>query len=121
MVIWVVLAVSLLLAPGARASTQELEAEVLEGSGELLAPGAHPASFRYAIVHHATREGRPIMSEWLRSQDSLTVTFVTHDGAAHRGVLRRLRHCFGRGLLVFTDPVRLREKQVIRLMLDRAS
>jgi len=120
MSIVIALAVYALLVPSAWGNSLDIEAEVLEGSEEFLVPGMHTLSVRYAIVHHAKQEDRAVLSNWLHSQDSLPVMFATRDGAAHRGVLRRLKHCFGRGLMVFTDPVRLAEKQVVRLSLDRA-
>ena len=48
------------------------------------------------------------------------VSFFAGDGSAHQAILHRLKHCFGRGLLLYTDSVSLAEKGVIRLELPEA-
>jgi hypothetical protein len=96
-----------------------LEAEVLEGSDALQVPGRQAGPVRYAMVHHAHQQDRSALSEWLRSHESAVVTFSTKDGQSHQGVLRRLKHCFGRGLLIYADSVSLQEKDVVRLELPQ--
>ncbi len=96
-----------------------LDGEVLEGSGSVAVPGLAPESVRYAVVHHYRAQDRSDLSAWLRSRGGSPVTFVTKDGRAHQGVLNRLKHCFGRGLLIFSDPVDLAEKEIVRLELPR--
>jgi len=101
----------------ARAEVLVLEAEVLEGSGPVAVPGTVTGPIRYAIVHHHQAQDQARLSIWLRSQSGSPVTFVTKDGGTHRGVLNRLKHCFGRGLLIYADPVGLAEKDLVRLEL----
>ncbi len=81
------------------------------------APGSSLASVRYAILRHKHSVDRPSLSGWLRTHQYAMVNFVTKDGMPHQGILTRLKHCFGRGLLLYTDPVDLKEKGVIQLEL----
>lgn len=96
-----------------------LDAEVLESSGSVVVPGFASESVHYAVVHHHRSQDRSDLSAWLRSRGGSPVTFVTKDGQAHQGVLNRLKHCFGRGLLLYADPVSLGEKDLVRLELPR--
>jgi hypothetical protein len=98
-----------------QAETLSLEAEVLEGSGAIELPG--PTRVRYAILHHKQQKDQANFAAWLRHHGDAHVSFQTLDGAYHKAVLQRLKHCFGRGLLLYTDAVRLEEKDVIRLRL----
>lgn len=104
---------------GAGAGPLVLEAEVLESTGSVVVPGLNSESVRYAVVHQHRSQDRSDLSAWLRSRGGSPVTFVTKDGRAHQGVLNRLNHCFGRGLLIFSDPVDLAEKDIVRLELPR--
>lgn len=105
-----------LLGPSASAQpVVTLEAEVLEGSEAIAVPGASTPGIHYAMLHHKHAEDQQTFSRWLRSHESAPVRFLTDDGASHQAVLRRLKHCFGRGLLLYADPVRLPAKAVIRL------
>jgi hypothetical protein len=93
-----------------------LEAEVLEGSEDIQLTG--PTRVRYALLHHKQQKDQASFAAWLRHHGGAHVSFKTRDGASHEAVLQRLKHCFGRGLLLYTDAVRLQEKDVIRLQLD---
>ena len=50
--------------------------------------------------------------------DGAQVEFRTQDGETHPAVLHRLKHCFGRGLLLYSAPVDFKEKDVIELRLE---
>lgn len=101
----------------AGAGPRVLEAEVLEGSLSLDVVGARAGPIRYALIHHAHEQDQPAFSNWLRTHETASVTFSIKDGQPHQGVLSRLKHCFGRGLLIYTDPVGLAEKDLVRLEL----
>jgi hypothetical protein len=51
-------------------------------------------------VHHKHRKDQTSFALWLRRDSGPQITFETDDGAAHQAVIRRLDHCFGRGLLL---------------------
>ncbi len=92
-----------------------MEAEVMEGSSKIELPGA--AHVRYAILHHKHQRDQASLAQWLRHHKDAHVTFQTRDGTSHPAVLQRLKDCFGRGLLLYTDPVQLDAKDTIRLQL----
>ena len=95
------------------ADLTKLECEVLETSGPSTSSTKPLAAIRYVIVRHKNSDDRERLSAWLRTHSGAEVTFSAADGRPHRGVLRRLRMCFGRGLLIFTDPVNLKEGETI--------
>ena len=98
---------------GQSAELTKLQCQVLEISGPLTTSTKALAAIRYAIVRHKNSDDRERLSTWLRTHSGAEVTFAAADGRPHRGVLRRLRMCFGRGLLIFTDPVNLKEGETI--------
>jgi len=110
----------LIHAPNLFAETLVLEADVMEGSQGMLVPGMGSAEMRYAIVHHKHERDQAAFSEWLRGHQSGVVKFVASDGSTHQGILHRLKHCFGRGLLLYTTSFSLAEKAVIQLELPVA-
>jgi len=97
-----------------------LDAEVMESSEEMAIPGTGSAHVRSAVIHHKHERDQAAFSEWLRGHQSGVVKFVASDGSTHQGMLHRLKHCFGRGLLLYTTSVSLAEKAVIRLELPVA-
>ena len=97
-----------------------LEVEVMESSEGMAIPGAGSAHVRFAVIHHKHERDQTAFSEWLRGHQSDSVNFVASDGNTHQGILHRLKHCFGRGLLLYTTSVSLPEKAVIRLELPVA-
>jgi hypothetical protein len=111
-------ALVVLIASSVHAKMLVLEAEVMEGSMDIVLPGPEPGRVRYAILHHKYQKDQPILSAWLRRHGGAHISFQTQDGTVHRAVLQRLKHCFGRGLLLYTDPVPLEAKTVILLRLE---
>jgi len=97
-----------------------LEVEIMESSGGMAIPGAGSAEVRSALLHQKHERDQAAFSEWLRGHQSGMVSFFAGDGSAHQAILHRLKHCFGRGLLLYTDSVSLAEKGVIRLELPEA-
>jgi hypothetical protein len=110
--------VGLLSADASQGQTQnptKLDCKVLEVSDPDSGGDKELSQVHYAIVHHKNVADRQRFSQFLRSQSGTDVLFTRDDGRSHRGVLRRLRMCFGRGLLVFIGPVDLREGEVLTL------
>jgi hypothetical protein len=97
-----------------------LEAEVMESAEGIAIPGAGSAQVRSALIHHKHDRDQAAFAQWLRGHQSGVVSFVVSDGNAHQAILHRLKHCFGRGLLLYADDVALAEKAVIRLELPVA-
>jgi hypothetical protein len=107
-----------LIASSVHAKVLILEAEIMESSADIALPGLSQNRMGYAILHHKRQQDRPALSAWLRSHAGASVVFQTQDGIEHQAVLQRLTHCFGRGLLLYTAPVRLEAKAVILLRLE---
>src|SRR3989454_7117973 len=79
-----------------------LEAEVMESSEEMAIPGTGSAHVRSAVIHHKHERDQAAFSEWLRGHQSGGGEIVASDGGGHQAILYRLKHCFRRGLLLFT-------------------
>lgn len=112
------LIVAFLLADLSQAQTAnpaKLDCRVLEVSGTYRGNEKELSQVHYAIVHHKNAADRQRLSQLLRTESGTDVRFTGEDGRSHYGVLRRLRMCFGRGLLVFIGPVDLREGEVLTL------
>jgi hypothetical protein len=105
---------------GQTISPAKLDCKVLEVSGPYRGKEKELSQVHYAIVHHKNAADRQRFSQLLRTQSGTDVLFTRDDGRSHHGVLRRLRMCFGRGLLVFIEPVDLREGEVLTLELRPA-
>jgi len=102
------------------AGSLQLEAEVMESSEGMVVPGVTSTQVRSAFIHHQNEPDQATFAEWLLSHQSGSVRFVMSDGSTHQGMLHRLKHCFGRGLLLYADGAQLTEKAVIRLELPVA-
>jgi hypothetical protein len=107
-----------LIAVSVQAQGLVLEAEVMEGSADIELSGLTPNQVRYVILHHKHQKDQASLAAWLRRHGAARVSFQTLDGTVHQAILQRLKHCFGRGLMLYTDPVRLEAKAVIRLRLE---
>ena len=112
--------IALLMANSVQAQEVVLDAEVMAGSPGIELPGLAGNGFRYAIVHHKQQKDRASFAAWLRRHSGARVSFQTGDGAVRQAVMHRLDHCFGRGLLLYADPVQLKSKEVLRLRLGAA-
>jgi hypothetical protein len=110
--------VGLLSADASQGQTQnptKLDCRVLEVSGTYRGSEKELSQVHYAIVHHKNAADRQRFSQLLKTESGSDVMFTRDDGRSYRGALRRLRMCFGRGLLVFTGAVELREGEVLTL------
>jgi hypothetical protein len=110
------LALSLSFATAAYAGDPFVDAEVMESASVAL-PGTAMASVRYALVHHKHQKDQQSFAAWLNRHAGTTISFRSADGSVHQGVLQRLKHCFGRGLLLYSDAVELSSRDVIGLAL----
>jgi hypothetical protein len=70
----------------------------------------------YLLLHHADTADRETLSRWLKENSGKEVVFVVNRQKC-RGILCRLNHCFGRGLLIHEDEVNVRTKDIIEVTL----
>jgi hypothetical protein len=106
------------LAMLARAEMAVLDAEVLEASRAVEVPGTAASRIRFLVLHHKHSKDRSRLSDWLRRHDGAPVEFRTHDGETYTAVLHRLKHCSGRGLLFYSEPVDFKQTDVIEIRLE---
>jgi hypothetical protein len=72
---------------------------------------------RAVLVHHAEADTRDLFARWLQSHPSTAVGVVTPAGENASATIFRVRMCFGRGLIVFETPMRVRERDILRIVL----
>ena len=104
-------------APGFSQEKTTIPCEIMEVSGPFESSSAKLTGIRYILLHHAHSEDREALSKWLRSHSGTEVTFIVNQ-KKHKGVLFRLAHCFGRGLLIYTDDIRPEKRDIIDIILS---
>ena len=97
---------SLLLASSPQASAASVA--VLEVFGE----GAAGAA---ALVHQANAASREAFANWLQSHPNSRVRVRNATGDEAPARIFRVRMCFGRGLILFDRPLRIREGDVLTI------
>jgi len=88
----------------------------MESSDALKSSSANLNGVRYILLHHANSADREILSKWLKAYGGTEVKFI-FEGKAYKGILCRLAHCFGRGLLIYTADVRPIKRDIIDVIL----
>ena len=109
----------LLLFVGSPSSSSDkitLPCEVMESSQALSSISGKINGLRYALIHHANDADREILSTWLKAHGGSEVKFIVN-GEEHMGILCRLSHCFGRGLLIYKADVKPEKGAVINVIL----
>ena len=91
--------------------------EVLEVAGT---PHTQSDTFKkihFMVIHHANATDRETLSKWLKANSGSEVWFSAHH-REHKGMLYRVAHCFGRGLLLYTDRIDVKARDIINVTLD---
>ncbi|MBW1716159.1 MAG: hypothetical protein JRJ77_10105 [Deltaproteobacteria bacterium] len=91
--------------------------EVMEVSKPFESSSGKLNGVRYMLVHHAHAEDRETLSKWLKAHSGTEVTFIV-DEREYKGILFRLAHCFGRGLLIYADDIRPEKRDIIEVILS---
>ena len=94
----------------------KLQCEVLESSEALNSAGAQFYGIRYILLHQANAADREKLSDWLKNNSGSEVTF-TFKGNTVPGVLCRMPHCFGRGLLIYRNEIKPDKRDIIEVTL----
>ena len=94
----------------------QLPCEVLEVSPNFQIDSSALKPIHYLLIHHANASDRVTLSKWLKTNSGSQVTFVIND-KKYKGVLCRMAHCFGRGLLVFAAPIKVKPRDIVELIL----
>jgi len=98
----------------------ELPCEVMESSDALKCSVGKLNGVRYLLLHHANSADRETLSKWLKAHSGNEVKF-TFRNKEYKGILCRLAHCFGRGLLIYTADVKPVKRDIIDVMLPLTS
>lgn len=88
--------------------------EVLEVSGSAKTHSDTIKKVHFMVIHHANAADRTKLSEWLKGNSGTEVKF-TVAGKMYQGVLYRLAHCFGRGLLLYMDGIDVKARDIINV------
>ena len=97
-----------------------LPCEVLEVSPNFQTDYTSLNKIHYLLIRHANAADRMSFSKWLKAHSGTEVVFIVNDTRYH-GVLCRMPHCFGRGLLIFVSPVTVKPRDIIELELPSSS
>jgi len=116
----VVLLFSAGISPALAQDTIHLPCEIFEVSPSFQTESSKSRPIHYALLRHANASERITLSNWLKTNTGTEVIFIV-DGKRHPGVLCRMAHCFGRGLLIFTAPVKVKPRDIIGLILPAPS
>lgn len=94
----------------------KLPCEVMESSGALKSSSDKLNGVCYILLHHANNADRERLSKWLKAHSGTEVNFI-FDNREYKGILCRLPHCFGRGLLIYSGDVTAKNRDIIELIL----
>lgn len=116
----VVLLFLAVISPALAQDTIHLPCEVLEVSPNFQIDSSALKPIHYLLIHHANASDRVRLSKWLKTNSGSQVTFLIKD-KKYKGVLCRMAHCFGRGLLIFAEPVEVKPRDIVELVLPSSS
>ena len=68
------------------------------------------------LVHHSDPKSREQFAKWLQSNPKTTVQVRTNDGFVTPASVFRVRMCFGRGLILLSKPIPVRERDVLTII-----
>lgn len=114
-----VFAFSLLTFPALAVDKIQMPCEVLEVSGSAKTLSDAFKKVHFVLIHHANAADRERLSKWLKEESGTEVAFSVR-GHIHRGILYRLGHCFGRGLLLYMDTIDIKARDIIEVSLPRS-
>ena len=104
------------LSPVSGSEALKLQCEVLESSEALTSAAAQFYGIHYILLHQANAADREKLSDWLKNNNGNEVTF-TFKNATYPGVLCRMPHCFGRGLLIYRSEIKPDKRDLIEVTL----
>ena len=103
--------------PGFSLEKIKVPCEVMEVSEPFNSSCKQLNSIRYILLHHAHNAGREILSRWLKAYSGKEITFVVNK-KEYTGILCRLAHCFGRGLLIYAGDAIPKKRDIIEVILS---
>jgi len=91
--------------------------EVLEVSGAVKGGSAQLKRISYILLQHANSADRERLSEWLKVHNGEEVVFKVK-AKEYEGVIFRMSHCFGRGLIIHMHVIQVKKRDIIELVLS---
>lgn len=71
---------------------------------------------RAILVNHASESSRNRFAQWLQSNPKARLRIRTTTGEETDAIIFRVRMCFGRGLILLSQPITIREGEVLTLI-----
>lgn len=115
--LWLCLSLFCIASPASPLEKITIPCEVMEVSESFHSSSSKLNGIRYILLHHAHSEDRQILSKWLKAHSGTEVTFIVNH-KEYKGILFRLAHCFGRGLLIYAGDVRPKKRDIIEVILS---
>ena len=72
---------------------------------------------RALLVHHADPASRDTFGGWMRSHTKFAARVRTQAGEEENAIIFRVRTCFGRGLILLEQPMQIRERDVLTILM----
>ena len=98
-------------------SEKLISCEVLEVSNQNRAGNQILKNINYILFHHANAVDRDKISSWLKRNDGKEIIFIV-DGKRYKGVIYRMAHCFGRGLIIHMNDLSLKKRDLFNLIIS---
>jgi hypothetical protein len=95
----------------------KIPCEVMEVSQAFNSSSSQLNGIRYILLHHAIDADRETLSKWLKAYGGTEIRFIVNH-KEYKGILCRLAHCFGRGLLIYAGDVRPDRRAIIEVILS---
>jgi len=71
---------------------------------------------RAVLVNQVSRDDRDAFATWLQSRPESRVRVHATNGVERAATIFRVRMCFGRGLILFDQPIRIREREKLTIV-----
>ncbi len=105
----------LLISTPAVSQSITIRCEVLDAGGPAIGKTTKDlCNIRYLLLHHADVQRQGLLSQCLKQYSGREVTFSVNN-RDYRGVIYRLPHCFGRGLLLYNNNIEINKKEIITI------
>jgi len=102
--------------PSFSSGEETLPCEVIEVSVPYRGKSEHLGSLHYLLFHHANSADREKLSVWLKENTGTDVTFIIN-GKRYKGIIFRMPHCFGRGLIIHKNDIRLKKRDIFKIVI----
>lgn len=107
----------LVVGNGICSGEQIIPCEVMDVSPKNRSDLAPLKDLNYILFHHANAEDRDKLSQILKRDNGKDIEFII-DNKRYSGLLYRLPHCFGRGMIIHFNKIPLEPRSLFELVVD---